>query len=321
MSDDPSGETRTQVPDEILRGLARPQKELPSKYFYDHRGSELFEEITRLDEYYLTPTEQRLLERWAESWVAAIRPSILVELGAGSARKTRVLLDAMEGRRPGSLFIPVDVSEDFLVATAERLRAEYPELQIEPEASDFTAPLDLYLDDARPVMVALLGSTIGNFDREAAVELLAHVRTVMAEGDAFLLGVDLRPGPKKPPERLERAYDDPAGVTAAFNRNVLRVLNREFGSDFEPGAFEHRAFYDADEGRIEMHLVARRDQVVTFPGQAPVPLRAGESIRTEISCKYDREVVDDLFGRAGLRVREWREDDEGLYALVLAGVA
>jgi len=224
----------------------------------------------------------------------------------------------MEARRPGSLFVPVDVSEDFLVATAERLRAEYGELRVEPVAHDFTAPLDLSLGGDRPALVALLGSTIGNFDRDGALELLDHVGSVMAEGDTFLLGVDLRPGPKKSVDRLERAYDDASGVTAAFNRNVLRVLNREYGSDFEPQGFEHRAFYEPEEGRIEMHLVALYEQSVTFPGGASFTLAAGESIRTEISCKYDREVVDDLFAHAGLRVCEWREDDEGLYALVLA---
>lgn len=303
---------------EVVEGLRREPKELSPKWFYDRRGSELFEEITRLDEYYLTRTERALLERWVPRWVEALRPASLVELGAGSARKTRVLLDAMTEEGSGELFVPLDVSDDFLRETARRIRSEYPGLDVSPEVADFTEALDLSSPLCRPVLFALLGSTIGNFLPGPAVRLLGRIRAAMEPPDALLLGVDLRPGPGKPVELLERAYDDAGGVTAAFNLNILRVLNRELGADFDLDGFRHRALYDPDEGRIEMHLVSLRPQVVRIPGtQEPLTLAEGESIRTEISTKYDRPAVESLFREAGLAMEAWRPDPDGLFALVL----
>jgi L-histidine Nalpha-methyltransferase len=304
-----------EVLEEIREGLARDQKALPPKYFYDERGSHLFEEITRLPEYYLTRAERALLHRHLPAWVAEQRPATLVELGAGSAEKTRIILEAMMDAAATAVYVPVDVSEEFLVRTAER-----PPRRL--SGSDGHARSRGHDAGARaarrgipgPVLHALLGSTIGNFAPREAVALLARVRASMREGDRFLLGVDLR----KPPEAIEAAYNDAAGVTAEFNRNMLRVLNAITGADFEPEAFRHHAFYNADEHCIEMHLVSRQAQEVSIPGLDVVTFRAGESLRTEISCKHDRQSVQALFDAASLRLEHWSPDEEGRYAIALA---
>lgn len=303
---------------DVLEGLSQAQKELSPKYFYDTRGSELFEEITELEEYYPTRTERALLERWMPVWVSDDCPAALVELGAGSAAKSRVVLDAMEAEGDGSLYVPVDVSGDFLHETATRLREEYDGLRVEPRVADITRPLELSLELPRPTWFALLGSTLGNFAPRQAIGLLGRVSARMSEADRFLLGVDRRPGPAKTVERIVAAYDDAAGVTAAFNVNVLRVLNRELGSDFDLDGFRHEARYDEDEGRIEMHLVSVRAQSARFPDGREVRFSNGETIRTEISCKYDRDTVEQLFAAAGLEVARWVEDERGYFALVLA---
>jgi L-histidine N-alpha-methyltransferase len=302
---------------DVARGLARSQKELSPKYFYDRRGSELFEEITRLEEYYQTRTERALLERMMPRRVDLHRPRALVELGAGSARKSRIILDAMVEAGCGRLFVPVDVSGDFLQRTAATLREEYPSLSVAPRTADMTEPLDKPDGLPRPTWFALLGSTIGNFPEADAAELLGGVARAMNPEDRFLMGADLKPGPGKSVDRLERAYDDARGVTAAFNLNVLSVLNRELGADFDPDRFRHRSFYNEEDDRIEMHLVSVAEQEVTIPGLGVTRLEAGESIRTEISCKYDRETVARLFDAAGLEIESWDEDEEGMFALVL----
>jgi L-histidine N-alpha-methyltransferase len=299
---------------EVREGLARPQKELSPKFFYDHRGSELFEEITKLPEYYLTRAERRLLRSRADEIVRVTDARALVELGAGSAEKTRILLDAMVAHGNAGMYAPVDVSASFLADSAERLAGEYPRLTITPVVADLTAGFAPPRGMPRPALFAFLGSTIGNFEPPAAARLLARVRRIMRPGDSLLLGADLR----KDIGRIEAAYNDAQGVTAEFNRNVLAVLNRELGADFDPDAFEHRAFFADEESRIEMHLVSTRDQVARIPGVAPVRFAEGETIRTEISCKYERSALEDLFERAGLRMTHWYElADEG-YALTLA---
>ena len=303
---------------EVLAGLRRPDKRISPKYHYDEVGSELFDRITRLDEYYLTRTERALLERWMPAWIEEMRPAGLVELGAGSAEKTRILLDAIVGHEPAGLYVPVDVSGDFLHAVADKLRAEYESLRVEPEVADITGELTISHELPEPCWVAFLGSTIGNFEPAGAVRLLRRVAAKMRSGDRFLLGADLRPGPRKSKARLELAYNDPAGVTEEFSRNVLRVLNRELGADFDVDAFRYVSFYDQERGRIETHQESLRDQVVRFGDGSDVELRAGERIRTEISAKYDRPTVEALFDDSGLAVDRWVEDDQGLYALVLA---
>ncbi len=298
---------------EVAEGLAAPQKELSPKYFYDQRGSELFEEITRLPEYYQTRTERGILEEWMPGLIRRLGTRTLVELGAGSAEKTRVILDAMRAAGTAALYVPIDVSASFLSRTAARLRAEYPGLAVEPAVADIGEELRVPPRLPRPALVAFLGSTIGNFHPPAAIRLLRRVRAAMEPGDRFLMGADLR----KDPALIEAAYNDSRGVTAEFNRNMLRVLNHELGADFEPEAFAHRAFYEPVAHRIEMHLVATRPQEVRIPGIEPVFIARDESIRTEISCKYDREDVAALFAAAGLTLESWRTDPRGLFALAV----
>jgi L-histidine N-alpha-methyltransferase len=298
---------------EVRDGLSRRQKELPPKYFYDERGSDLFERITKLPEYYLTRAERALLEGHAQELVESFRPRTLVELGAGSAAKTRVLLDAMRDAGCLETYVPIDVSDEFLQETARRLRREYPGLRVVPAVADITASLGLPEGLPRPVLFAFLGSTIGNFDAPAARALLGRIRQAMRPFDRLLLGTDLR----KPRRVVEAAYNDARGVTASFNRNVLRVVNRELGADFEVGAFAHRAFYSTERHRIEMHLVSTREQVAHIPAVGDVHLAKGESIRTEISCKYDRPSVRRLLRAASLRLDHWIADD-GRFALTVA---
>ena len=246
---------------EVAEGLSRPQKVLSPKYFYDRRGSELFEQITRLDEYYPTRTERTLLNGRVPAWVHDQRPHSLVELGAGAADKTRAILDAMHDAIDEPVYVPVDISGEFLEQVAASLRTAYPAAVVRPLVADITAGPHLPDDLPRPALFALLGGTIGNFPREEGVELVRRVRSEMRGADRFLVGFDLQ----KDVDTLEAAYNDAAGVTAAFNLNVLRVLNRELGADFDPALFRHRAVYVAEDERIEMHLVAERACTVAIP--------------------------------------------------------
>jgi L-histidine Nalpha-methyltransferase len=299
--------------EDVAASLRRPQKEISPKYFYDRRGSQLFETITRLPEYYPTRAERELLERLMPEWLGALRPGALVELGAGAADKTRVLLDVMRQANPGATYVPMDISARFLEEVAVGLRVEYPGLRIRPVATDITAALDLPADLPHPVLFAFLGGTIGNFRHASAHDLLRRIRHAMSDGDALLLGLDL----EKPVDVLEAAYNDSGGVTAEFNRNILRVLNRELGADFDVDAFRHHAFYNQEKHRIEMHLVTRRPLLVTVPGAGTFPFREGESVRTEISCKYDRPRAEALLGEAGLALARWAVAPPG-FALALA---
>ncbi len=304
---------------EVLEGLTRPLRELSPKHLYDERGSKIFEEITRLPEYYLTRVERGLLREWVPAWIRDLRPQALVELGAGSAKKTRVALDAMEDEGSGDLFVPVDVSAVFLQEVADELRADYPDLRIEPVVLDMAHSLEIPEPLPRPALFLLLGSTLGNFYPQDATDLLHRIRDRMADEDHLLLGLDLRPSPRKPVEVLEAAYNDSRGVTARFTSNVLRVLNRELGSDFDLEGYRHRARYNSEEGRMELGLVSLRDQTVRFPGGATLEIREGEEIRTEVSCKYDRTSADALLKPAGLEVRRWVQDGDDRFALVLTG--
>jgi L-histidine N-alpha-methyltransferase len=299
---------------EVREGLRRTPKEISPKYFYDHRGSELFEEITRLPEYYLTRAERAILESWMPSLIHELGIRTVVELGAGSGEKARFLLDALRAMPgEGGTYVPIDVSATFLEETARRLRESYPGLRVAPSVADITSELTLPRHLPGPRLFAFLGSTIGNFDPAAAARLLGGVRRAMRPTDRFLMGADLR----KEVSTIEAAYNDAKGVTAEFNRNTLRVLNAELGADFEPAEFEHLAFYQRREHRIEMHLVSRRDQRVSIPGIGVIALARGESIRTEISCKYDFPTIETLFSAAGLRVDAWRTDPGELFALVV----
>jgi L-histidine N-alpha-methyltransferase len=298
---------------EVAAGLAAPQKELPPKYFYDHRGSELFEEITRLPEYYPTRTERSLLESWMPTLISELGTRTLVELGAGSAEKSRIILSAMRAAGTAGLYVPIDVSASFLDQTAGRLRRDYPGLRVEPAVADIAEEFDLSRAVPHPALYAFLGGTIGNFYPPAAIRLLRRVRSALHPTDRFLMGVDLR----KDVRLIEAAYNDSQGVTAEFNRNMLLVLNHELGANFDPDAFEHLAFYEPVTHRIEMHLVSKVEHEVRVPGIGLVAFRQGESLRTEISCKHDRRSVGDLFAAAGLRIEIWRPDPGALFALVV----
>ena len=290
------------------------QRTLPSKYFYDHRGSQLFDEITRLPEYYLTRAERTLLTTWTPRWIGELAPGALVELGAGSADKTRTILAAMHAARSDIVYVAVDVSAAFLDETAARVRDDYPCLRVVPVVADFMEGFRVPRTLPRPVLLAFLGSTIGNLEDEAAVSLLSRLRRGMAPVDRLLLGADL----VKERAVIEAAYNDPRGVTAAFNRNMFYVLNHDLGADFEPEAYAHRAFFDSRRGRIEMHLVAMADQRVNLPDAGTVHIRRGESIRTEISNKYTRDRLTRILAAAGLEVSKWATDAGGGYALLLA---
>jgi dimethylhistidine N-methyltransferase/glutamate--cysteine ligase len=293
--------------------LDAAQKELPPTYFYDAVGSKLFDEITRLPEYYLTRAERRLLERHAPEIIRRTRPKALAELGSGTSSKTRVLLHALLADG-GRVYVPIDVDADTLRASAAAVRAEFPALEVRPMVADMRDQVAVPYKTERPVLYAFLGSTIGNFDARDARTLLARVRAGLGACDSLLLGVDLI----KDVATIEAAYNDRYGVTAEFNRNVLRVLNAELGATFDVDGFDHHAFYDQQQRRIEMHLVSRRAQHALVPGVGVVRFREGESIRTDISCKYDRQSVEELLGAAGWRLDAWLTDDAGLFALVIA---
>jgi L-histidine N-alpha-methyltransferase len=237
----------------------------------------------------------------------------LVELGAGSAEKSRIIISAMQAAGTANRYVPIDVSASFLNQAAAQLRREYPGLSVEPVVADIVEDFERPRGLTHPALYAFLGGTIGNFYPPAAIRLLSRVRHAMEGDDRFLLGVDLR----KDVSRIEAAYNDAQGVTAEFNRNMLLVLNHELGANFDPAVFEHRAFYERANHRIEMHLVSTLEHEVRIPGIGLVPFAAGESIRTEISCKHDRASVAELFLAAGLRIETWRPDPEALFALVV----
>jgi L-histidine Nalpha-methyltransferase len=302
---------------DVLDGLTRPFKEIPPKHFYDARGSELFERICELPEYYPTRTEREILIANAEEIVRTTGAGELVELGSGSADKARILLGAMS--RVGTLrrYVPLDVSEQALEAAALELVDEFEELSVHGVIGDFERHLDRIPPPSGGTsrIVALLGGTIGNFLPGTRRRLLRAIAGLLGPADHLLLGTDL----VKDPDVLEAAYDDPAGVTAEFNRNVLHVLNRELDADFSPDAFEHIAFFDRRHEWIEMRLRARRPCTVLVGDLGlRVEFAAGEELRTEISAKFTRARVEDDLRAAGLRLEQWFSDRESLFALSLA---
>jgi len=299
--------------EEVREGLSQAQKTLPSKYLYDGRGSELFEQITRLPEYYPTRAETEILELHAGDLIATARPEELTELGSGASRKTQLLLEAMHEAGTGDRYVAFDVSEDAIQGAAEGLAVGHPWLEVRGVIGDFEEDLAKIPRGGRR-LVAFLGSTIGNLDPEARLGFLRRVAGMLEEGDTFLLGTDL----VKPREILEPAYDDAAGVTADFNRNVLRVLNRELGADFPAEEFEHVARWVPELSRVELHLRCPRDLVVHFEGRDfEVPLAGGEEIRTEISTKFTRDGVIEECAAAGLELQLWETDAAGRFALSL----
>lgn len=308
------GDRRRTLEADVRHGLTRTPKQLPPKYFYDAAGSELFDEITRLPEYYLTRAESALLHRHATEIGHAAGAEVLLELGSGSSEKTRLLLDALAGDGHLAGYVPVDVSESALRAAVTGLRDEYPELDVVGVVADFERHLaDLPAPGRR--MVAFLGSTLGNHSAHGRRRWLHDLASGTTPGETLLLGLDL----VKTPERLIAAYDDAAGVTAEFNRNVLRVLNRELDADFDVEAFDHVARWNEQESRIEMHLRARETMEVKLTElDLVVRFAAGETLLTEYSSKFTHETVEPELRAAGFTPTRWWQDPEGDYALLLA---
>ena len=299
---------------DVRSGLAGPVKRLPPVWFYDDRGSMLFDEITRLPEYYPTRAERALLEENAKEIATGAGADTLVELGAGTCEKTRVLLDAMQAAGTLRRYIPLDVSEGTLRAAAAQLAGEYPGLTVHGVVGDFHLHADLVPAEGRR-LVAFLGSTIGNLTPEQRRKFLFDLDCTMDHDDRLLLGTDL----VKDPDRLVAAYDDAAGVTAAFNRNVLHVLNRELHATFDPDAFDHVARWDEDAAWIEMRLRARRDQLVEIADlDMTVAFAAGEDLLTEISAKFTPQGVEDELYRAGFLVDAMWEAPGAEFLLTLA---
>ncbi|MEV0977199.1 L-histidine N(alpha)-methyltransferase [Streptomyces sp. NPDC049915] len=298
---------------DVLAGLAATPKTLPPKWFYDAHGSDLFERITALDEYYPTRAEREILIDRSRDIAAATGARTLIELGSGSSEKTRYLIDALDALHT---YVPVDVSESALTQAGQALAAERPDLQVHALIADFTGALALP-DTPGPRLVAFLGGTIGNLLPAERSAFLTSVRGLLSPGDALLLGTDL----VKDERVLVRAYDDAAGVTAAFNKNVLTVINRELGADFDADAFDHVARWDTDREWIEMRLRSRTAQSVKVPALGlAVDFAAGEELRTEVSAKFRREGVAEELTACGMELSHWWTDHEGRFALSLATV-
>ncbi len=291
---------------ELLDGLTRSQKMIPPKYFYDERGSQLFEAITALPEYYLTDAELDIMREHVDDMAALIgRRASLIEYGSGSSLKTRILLEHLDAL---AAYVPVDISADHLYDSARRIRREFPDVAVHPVVADFTRPFDLPTPAVMPVknVVYFPGSTIGNFERDEAVELLRVMHGEAGAHGALLIGVDLQ----KDPDIIDRAYNDEQGVTAEFNLNMLRHINDAFGADFDVGAFEHRAGYDRDEGRVVLELVSQDDQTVSI-GDAEITIADGETILTEYSHKYTLDGFAEMAREAGFEVEHvWTDPDE-----------
>ncbi|MGW3264336.1 L-histidine N(alpha)-methyltransferase [Streptomyces sp. NPDC001056] len=307
----PEDATEAALRADVRRGLTDEPKWLPPKWFYDARGSELFDRITELPEYYPTRAEREILAARSGEIAAASGARTLVELGSGSSEKTRYLLDALTSL---TAYVPVDVSESALTQAGRALIAERPGLEVHALIADFTAPLDLPATPG-PRLLAFLGGTIGNLLPAERAAFLASVRALLDPGDGLLLGTDL----VKDERVLVRAYDDAAGVTAAFDKNVLNVVNRELGADFDPDAFEHVALWDARHEWIEMRLRARTAQTVKVPAlDLAVEFAAGEELRTEVSAKFREEGVSRELAAAGMKLTHWWTDTQDRFALSLS---
>jgi len=284
--------------DEVLEGLTQHQKQLPAKFFYDERGSELFEQITYLEAYYPTRTERAIMQDNINEIAELVGPqAMLVELGSGSSSKTRMLLEKLDEL---AAYIPVDISDEYLLKVVNQLRMEYPKISIIPVFADYTTAFEIpnLGDSYRQQVVFFPGSTIGNFRPQTARSFLQTLADITDEDSDMLIGVDL----KKDPQVLEKAYNDEQGITAKFNKNMLARINRELDANFDVDRFKHHAFYNEEQSRIEMHLVSQLDQIVTIAGQ-DIQFTEGESIHTENSYKYSLDEFKEL-------VSEWYEVEQ-----------
>jgi dimethylhistidine N-methyltransferase len=303
----------------ILKGLSATPKSIPCRYFYDAAGSDLFEQICDLPEYYLTRTEQSILERYADEIVRAVAGEVmLVEFGSGSSYKTRILMNAALNRQSSLHYVPIDISHNFLYASAQTLLGEYPGLSIHAIAAEYNDGVEHVPHAAIPRLFLFLGSNIGNFECYEAVAFLSAVRAVMGATDRLLIGVDL----VKPTEVLEAAYNDTAGVTEAFNKNVLNHINRELNADFVPERFDHHAPYVPSQSRIEMRLISRERQTVTLGALSErVHFEEGEYIHTENSHKYSVPQLSALMRDAGFRISaDWYDPQKWFGVFLLEPV-
>jgi L-histidine N-alpha-methyltransferase len=308
------GDRHQQLVDDVIAGLTSSPKTLPSKYFYDARGSQLFEDITNLPEYYLTAAETEILRASALELVKDARPEEIIELGSGSSTKTRLLIEAMHAVGSGQRYVPIDVSEAALGDALAAMCDDYDWLEIDGLVGDFVH--DLHLIRRRGSRLAIfLGSTIGNLTPEERAPFFVEVETMLDHGDALLIGVDL----VKDEPAMVAAYDDSAGVSAAFNKNILRVLNTELDGDLPVDDFAHVTRYNARTECMEQSLCATRDISSRLNAiDLDIHFDEGEEIHTEVSCKFTKEGLAAEFDAAGLRISEWLTDDAGRFALVLA---
>ena len=296
---------------DVIHGLTQDQKVLPCRWLYDERGSELFEEITQLEEYYPTRTETKILRAYAADMADKLGPqATIVEYGAGASVKTRILLDALEDP---SAYIPVDISEEFLQDSAAALQKDYPDLEIQPVVADFLSPIDLPDDTSAGIRGGFFpGSTIGNLSDAEILGFMTRARQDLGPDAQLILGVDI----KKDPKILIPAYDDAKGVTAEFNLNILKRINRELGADINVDAFSHEARWNEEQSRIEMHLVSERDQTADICGQEIV-FRKKESIHTENSRKFQISVLEDMVAECGWELAAEWFDENKLFSMLL----
>ena len=305
-----STETDPSFLSDVLTGLAKPQKQLPSKYFYDEEGSRLFDEICELDEYYPTRTEMKIMQDNLADIVRHVGPeALLIEYGSGSSLKTRILLEHLDHLAG---YVPIDISRDYLFACADQLRADFPHIDVLPVHADYSSAVTLP-PVARHVarrVVYFPGSTIGNFTPKESIEFLKRVSALGAKGGGLLIGVDL----KKDKGILEAAYNDARGITAEFNLNLLKRINTELGANFDLSQFRHNALFNEEEGRIEMHLVSTTGQIVTIGGQE-FSFAAEETIHTENSYKYTLAAFAAIGKEAGLKVRRVWTDANCLFSV------
>ena len=308
------GRLADEIAEDVREGLAASQKYVPCKYFYDDRGSKLFENICELPEYYPTRTELSILQEAAPRLMATSRDKDIMELGSGAGLKIGTLFEATDPSVRETLrYIPVDISESAILEASQDLIERYPELRIMGVAADFTAQLDFLATD-RTLILCFLGSTIGNMSEEESASFLGHISRHLKPGDSLLIGFDM----VKDREVLEAAYNDSGGVTSEFNKNVLNVMNNQLKADFDPSDFDHLAFFNEADARIEMHLQAKRTCSVNVESLGmEIEFREGETIHTENSRKFTREDIERLAHQAGLHIRDWFADPDGWFSLVL----
>ncbi len=301
-----------EVKEEIIAGLTAQKKHISSKYFYNKAGSELFEQITALEEYYPTRTEMSILKRIAPGLMNAYKGFDIIELGSGDSSKISLLFHAASGDYPEQIhYLPLDISQTAILSSAEELVKTFSNINIDGYAVDFTSQFELVGRD-RPALICFFGGTIGNFEWETSIELLQNISRQMKRGDILLLGTDL----VKPEPLLHAAYNDARGITAAFNRNILNTVNEMIQSDFREDDFDHLAFFNEEKFRMEMHLVARRELELTSPFLSmPLVLQKGEAIHTENSHKYSARHIREMAAASGLDLIHTHTDDRGWFAL------